>query len=254
MGLPSAGTFGRFVLEEIDLVVDRGGASVRENPLNSLHWWTPQEQAMWAPTSWLDLFLIDSAKDVPVESLEAAAPIDVEDLDQQLVECEVPDPEDPVAEQENNKKDEKVPDSKRFQALFGAKSTRKSTNRQSKATRRRSSLNKQDEDKEEEGWPPVPSDSSGDEMVWIGGGQRPSPVRRHRPSSAVACPEPPPAGEQPPEPLLQKEPVQAASPGRRLPWQSHAVPSQPQAPLPQTSEPQATSPGRRLPWQSHGET
>ncbi|CAL1170293.1 unnamed protein product [Cladocopium goreaui] len=207
-------------------------------------------------------------KDVPMES-EAAAPI-VEDLDQQLVACEVPDPEDPAAEQESGPKDEKVPDSKRFQSLFGA--SRKSTNRQSKAkaTRRRSSLNKQDEDKEEEGWPPVPSDSSGDELVWIGGGQRPSPVRRHRPSAA--CPEPP---REPLEPL-QQEPVQATSPGRRLPWQSNAVPSQPllqqapelpqtsepqavpsqpplqQAPeLPQTSEPQATSPGRRLPWQSN---
>eukprot|EP00435_Cladocopium_sp_Y103_P021191 s84_g5.t1 len=43
-----------FVLEEIDLVVDRGGASVRENPFNSLHWWTPQEQAMWASGRWWD--------------------------------------------------------------------------------------------------------------------------------------------------------------------------------------------------------
>jgi len=191
------------------------------------------------------------AKDVPMES-EAAAPIDVEDLDQ-LVACEVPNPEEP-AEQER-KKDEKVPDSKRFQSLFG----RTSTNRQSKAkaTRRRSSLSKQDEDKEEEGWPPVPSDSSGDELVWIGGGQRPSPVRRHRPCSA-ACPAPPGEPQEPPgepqEPPLQQEPEQATSPGRRLPWQSNAVPSQPvqQAPeLPQTSEPQATSPGRRLPWQSN---
>ena len=37
-----------FVLSEIDQLVDRGGGSVRENPYNSLHWWTPDEVAIGA--------------------------------------------------------------------------------------------------------------------------------------------------------------------------------------------------------------
>ena len=40
-----------FVLSEIDQLVDRGGGSVRENPYNSLHWWTPDEVAMWGQLS-----------------------------------------------------------------------------------------------------------------------------------------------------------------------------------------------------------
>ena len=43
-----------FVLSEIDQLVDRGGGSVRENPYNSLHWWTPDEVAMWGSGRWSD--------------------------------------------------------------------------------------------------------------------------------------------------------------------------------------------------------
>ena len=43
-----------FVLSEIDQLVDRGGGSVRENPYNSLHWWTPDEVAMWESGRWSD--------------------------------------------------------------------------------------------------------------------------------------------------------------------------------------------------------
>ena len=43
-----------FVLSEIDQLVDRGGGSVRENPYNSLHWWTPEEVAMWDSGRWSD--------------------------------------------------------------------------------------------------------------------------------------------------------------------------------------------------------
>eukprot|EP00435_Cladocopium_sp_Y103_P014752 s783_g3.t1 len=52
--LQPASDEAHFLREEIDLVVDRGGASVSENPFNSLHWWTPQEQAMWALGRWWD--------------------------------------------------------------------------------------------------------------------------------------------------------------------------------------------------------
>ena len=43
-----------FVLSEINQLVDRGGGSVRENPYNSLHWWTPDEVAMWDSGRWSD--------------------------------------------------------------------------------------------------------------------------------------------------------------------------------------------------------
>ena len=43
-----------FVLSEIDQLVDRGGGSVRENPYNGLHWWTPDEVAMWDSGRWSD--------------------------------------------------------------------------------------------------------------------------------------------------------------------------------------------------------
>ena len=43
-----------FVLGEIRLHQSRGGASVRENPLNSIHWNTPSEKAMWKGGTWWD--------------------------------------------------------------------------------------------------------------------------------------------------------------------------------------------------------
>ena len=44
----------KFLLEQIQSLADRGGASVRENPWRSLHWYLPQEQAMLATGSWWD--------------------------------------------------------------------------------------------------------------------------------------------------------------------------------------------------------
>ena len=44
----------RFLLDQIQLLADRGGASVRENPWRSLHWYLPQEQAMMATGQWQD--------------------------------------------------------------------------------------------------------------------------------------------------------------------------------------------------------
>ena len=43
-----------FVLEEMRKLADRGGASLRENPENSLHWATPTEVAMWESGHWWD--------------------------------------------------------------------------------------------------------------------------------------------------------------------------------------------------------
>ena len=44
----------KFLLDQIQLLADRGGASVRENPWRSLHWYLPQEQAMMATGMWFD--------------------------------------------------------------------------------------------------------------------------------------------------------------------------------------------------------
>ena len=44
----------KFVLSEIALLANRGGGSVRENPYNSLHWWTPEEMEMWTSGHWRD--------------------------------------------------------------------------------------------------------------------------------------------------------------------------------------------------------
>ncbi len=44
----------KFLLDQIQSLVERGGASVRENPWRSLHWYLPQEQAMMATGRWWD--------------------------------------------------------------------------------------------------------------------------------------------------------------------------------------------------------
>ena len=44
----------KFLLDQIQILADRGGASVRENPWRSLHWYLPQEQAMLATGQWQD--------------------------------------------------------------------------------------------------------------------------------------------------------------------------------------------------------
>ena len=44
----------QFVLTQIQLLADKGGASVRENPWRSLHWYLPQEQAMLSSGTWWD--------------------------------------------------------------------------------------------------------------------------------------------------------------------------------------------------------
>ena len=44
----------KFLLDQIQVLADRGGASVRENPWRSLHWYLPQEQAMMATGQWQD--------------------------------------------------------------------------------------------------------------------------------------------------------------------------------------------------------
>lgn len=43
-----------FVLREIQELAERGGASVRENPWRSLHWYIKQEQSMWDSGMWRD--------------------------------------------------------------------------------------------------------------------------------------------------------------------------------------------------------
>ena len=43
-----------FVLQEIHDLASRGGASVRENPWRSLHWFTQQERDMWDSGLWRD--------------------------------------------------------------------------------------------------------------------------------------------------------------------------------------------------------
>ncbi len=43
-----------FILSEIESLESRGGISVRENPLRSLHWHLPKEVAMMASGSWWD--------------------------------------------------------------------------------------------------------------------------------------------------------------------------------------------------------
>ena len=43
-----------FILEEMGKLADRGGASLRENPENSLHWATPTEVSMWESGHWWD--------------------------------------------------------------------------------------------------------------------------------------------------------------------------------------------------------
>ena len=43
-----------FILAEIENILARGGISVRENPLRSLHWHLPQEVAMMASNKWWD--------------------------------------------------------------------------------------------------------------------------------------------------------------------------------------------------------
>ena len=44
----------QFLLDEIQSLADRGGASVRENPWRSLHWHLPQEKAMLSSGTWWD--------------------------------------------------------------------------------------------------------------------------------------------------------------------------------------------------------
>lgn len=43
-----------FVLDEIQKIAARGGASVRENPWRSLHWFLAQEEQMWDSGIWRD--------------------------------------------------------------------------------------------------------------------------------------------------------------------------------------------------------
>ena len=43
-----------FILEEIRLLAERGGGSVRENPWRSLHWWGPTERSMMDAGHWRD--------------------------------------------------------------------------------------------------------------------------------------------------------------------------------------------------------
>ena len=43
-----------FILAEIEDILSRGGISIRENPLRSLHWHLPQEVAMKASNQWWD--------------------------------------------------------------------------------------------------------------------------------------------------------------------------------------------------------
>ena len=45
-----------FVLGELRLLQTRGGASGRDNPSNSIHWYTPTEVQMMAKGSWWDKF------------------------------------------------------------------------------------------------------------------------------------------------------------------------------------------------------
>ena len=44
----------RFILDEQQKIIDRGGGAIRENPNNSLHWCIPQEADMWATGQWWD--------------------------------------------------------------------------------------------------------------------------------------------------------------------------------------------------------
>ena len=43
-----------FILEEIRLLAERGGGSVRENPRRSLHWWGPTKRSMMDSGLWRD--------------------------------------------------------------------------------------------------------------------------------------------------------------------------------------------------------
>ena len=43
-----------FILEEIRLLAERGGGSVRENPWRSLHWWESTERSMMDAGCWKD--------------------------------------------------------------------------------------------------------------------------------------------------------------------------------------------------------
>ena len=45
-----------FILGELRLLQNRGGASGRENPANSIHWYTPTDMQMMAGSSWWDKF------------------------------------------------------------------------------------------------------------------------------------------------------------------------------------------------------
>ncbi|CAE7261257.1 unnamed protein product, partial [Symbiodinium necroappetens] len=44
----------KFVLDEQQKILERGGGAIRENPSNSLHWCIPQEAEMWASDPWWD--------------------------------------------------------------------------------------------------------------------------------------------------------------------------------------------------------
>ena len=44
----------KFVLDEQQRILDRGGGAIRENPNNSLHWCIPQEAEMWVSDQWWD--------------------------------------------------------------------------------------------------------------------------------------------------------------------------------------------------------
>ncbi|CAE6933433.1 RECQL2 [Symbiodinium sp. CCMP2456] len=133
-------------------------------------------------------------------------------------------------------------------------------------------------------WPPDVPDSSGDELVWVGGGEElqtaPSPSRKRREARHEAATSPSKATQPP----LQPSAATSQSSGRRLPWPSHGatrppvqLPPQPPhqtvqpppqpplqplhhpvqvAALPAAEEGATTSPssGRRLPWPSHGAT
>ncbi|CAE7301108.1 unnamed protein product [Symbiodinium sp. KB8] len=44
----------KFVLDEQQKILERGGGAIRENPSNSLHWCIPQEAEMWVSGQWWD--------------------------------------------------------------------------------------------------------------------------------------------------------------------------------------------------------
>ncbi|CAK9039826.1 unnamed protein product, partial [Durusdinium trenchii] len=119
--------------------------------------------------------------------------------------------------------------------ISGEEKAKSPTKRQSKA---RNSLAQAAAEEDEEGWPPVHSDSSGEELVWIGGGH------------ANASPKPrAKAKVQPGQEAAPKKPAEAPAPSVPAP----PAPA-PAAQFPLPGRPEAVQPCGAPPWTSSGGT